>query len=124
MSELALTPADGRTWWLPCSTLWGIARWRLDVDPDAIELRLIWVTSGKGTRDVEVVDRLRFDQPGPGGDREFTFDLPEGPYSFAGTLVSLQWALEMVVEPGEDSSRLDLVVSPTPVEVRLAPVDG
>lgn len=124
MSVLELKAAGGRSWWLPGSMLEGTARWRLDDDPVAIELRLIWVTSGKGTRDVELVERLRLDQPGSAGEQAFAFHLPEGPYTFSGTLVSLQWALELVVEPGEDCSRLDVIVAPTPVEVRLAPVDG
>jgi len=123
VSELHLDVEEGRTWWLPGTTLAGTARWRLETDPEAVELRLIWLTSGKGTRDVGLVDRLRFERPGLAGEHTFELHLPEGPYSFSGTLVSLQWSLELVAEPGEDSTRLDLVISPTPVEVRLMPAD-
>ncbi len=123
MSQLEIRTTDGRTWWLPGSTLEGTARWRLEEDPKAVELRLIWFTSGKGTQDVTLVDRQRLDLPGLAGEQRFRFQLPEGPYSFAGTLISLAWALELVTEPPGESTRLDLVVAPTPVEVRLSPLD-
>ena len=124
MSELDLRLADDRAWRLPGSVLEGTARWRLAEDPEAIELRLIWYTSGKGTRDVTLVDRRRLESPGLAGEQAFRFQLPDSPYSFAGTLVSLGWALELVVEPSNRSARLDLVIAPTPVEVRLTPVES
>lgn len=123
MIGLELELAEGRPWWLPGSTVEGTARWRLAEEPEAVELRLIWHTSGKGTRDVELVDSRRLDRPGAVGEHRFGFRLPEGPYSFSGTLVSLGWSVEVVVSPGEESARADLVVSPTPVEVLLRPVE-
>jgi hypothetical protein len=53
------------------------------------------------------------------GDRSFSFRLPDGPYSFSGSLITLTWALELVALPNRTTERLDLVVAPTPVEVRL-----
>lgn len=119
MNELTLGLDDGSPWVRPGGTVSGTASWRHEEDPDAIELRLFWYTRGKGTEDLEIVDSRRIEAPGPAGSRRFRFQLPEGPYSFSGTLITLAWALELVVLPGEATERVDLVVAPTPVEVDL-----
>lgn len=119
MSEMRLDLDDERRWFLPGDTISGRAVWRLESPPEAIEIRLFWHTSGKGTEDVEIVDAVRFDGGGADGDRPFSVTLPLGPYSFSGSLITLSWALELVRLPGGDAERVALVVAPTPVEVRL-----
>jgi hypothetical protein len=116
---LRIELADDRSWFLPGGLLEGRASWRLDEPPEAVELRLFWHTSGKGTEDVEIVDVRRFGGPGPHGEESFAFTLPLGPYSFSGSLITLAWALELIALPGGETERLDMVVAPTPVEVRL-----
>jgi hypothetical protein len=111
---------DDRRWYLPGDTVSGRAVWRLDEPVDAVELRLFWHTNGKGTEDVEIVDSLRMEAADHTGERSFAFRLPSGPYSFSGSLITLAWAIELVVLPGGDTERIELVVAPTPVEVRLA----
>jgi hypothetical protein len=78
------------------------------------ELRLFYYTEGKGTQDIEVIQTLPFQTPGA-----FEFQLPVGPYSFSGTLISLSWALELIVNPGDQLARLEFVVSPTAEEIDL-----
>lgn len=114
---------DDRRWFLPADTVAGNAVWRLDESADAVELRLFWHTSGKGTEDVEIVDSVRTEADGMAGERAFSFRLPLGPYSFSGSLITLSWALELVVLPGGQTERIELVVAPTPVEVRLTGLD-
>ncbi len=121
---LSLRTADGRTWFRPGEVIDGEAAWQLAEDAEAVDIRLFWYTSGKGTRDVEIVDSLRTAHAGASGGRAFRLRVPDGPYSFSGTLITLSWAIELVVEPGSATERLDLVVSPRPVEVQLPePVD-
>ena len=110
---------DDRRWYLPGDDVSGRVGWTAESEPETVELRLFWHTSGKGTEDVEIVDDLRIGAPGSSGERGFTFRLPLGPYSFSGSLITLAWALELVVFPGGETERLDLVVSPIPVEVQL-----
>ena len=86
--------------------------------PESVDLRLFYYTAGKGTRDVEIVDRHRFERPGLSGEQEFSFQLPEGPYSFSGKLVSLIWALELQLDDGP-SERLEITLSPTGEEIDL-----
>jgi hypothetical protein len=44
---------------------------------------------------------------------------PKGPYAFSGKLITLAWAIELVVLPGGETERLDLLIGPAPVEVDL-----
>jgi hypothetical protein len=119
VSELRIDLDDDRRWFLPGDTVSGRAVWRLDEEPAAVELRLFWHTAGKGTGDVEIVDHVRTEAAGAAGERGFSFGLPVGPYSFSGSLITLAWALELVVLPDGRTERVDLVVAPTPIEVRL-----
>lgn len=118
-SELKILLRDERRSFRPGETVEGVAGWRLDKPPTSVELRLFWFTRGKGTEDVAVLNRHRFDAPQLEEGRRFSFVLPAEPYSFSGQLISLIWALELVVEPGERSTRVELVMSPTTEEILL-----
>ena len=87
--------------------------------PEALELRLFWYTEGRGNRDVGLVETERLAPLGTTGDREVTFRLPGGPYSFSGPLISLIWAVEVVTEPDLRTLRREIVVGPEGREVRL-----
>jgi len=112
---------DDRRWYLPGENVSGRIVWNLIAD--AVELRLFWHTSGKGTEDVEIIDDLRIDAAGANGEKGFSFRLPLGPYSFSGSLITLAWALELMAFPGGEIERVELVVAPTPVELRLESLD-
>lgn len=115
---------EGRTAFRPGERIEGSLSWSLDEPAKAIELRLFWHTSGKGDRDVTVVDRLRLGNPPPSESRRpFRFQLPADPWSFSGSLITLAWALEAVVLPSNESVLLDLVVSPTAGEIRLPRIE-
>ena len=119
MSVLELQTEGGDTWFVPGSTISCTASWHLDREIDRLELRLFWYTEGKGTQDVVVVARRAVEHPAPSGHRSFQLRLPAGPYAFSGTLITLKWALELVASPGEETTRLDVLVAPTPVEVSI-----
>jgi hypothetical protein len=110
---------EERRWFRPGENVSGRVSWELDEPCESVEVRLFWHTSGKGTEDVEIVDSLIFDEGGAHGDRAFSLALPLGPYSFSGTLITLTWALELIALPAGDVERVEFVVAPTPVEVRL-----
>ncbi len=119
MTRLELSTDGGETWVRPGERLTGTAAWELDGEADAIEIRLFWYTSGKGSRDVGIVDARRFEHVERQGSRTFSFQIPEGPISFTGKLITLSWAIELVALPSEESGRLDLLVGRQPVEVDL-----
>ena len=119
MSDLKILLRDDRRHFRPGDTVEGVAGWRRDQPPGSVELRLFWFTRGKGTEDVGLVNQIRFEAPQMEEGRRFSFTLPNEPWSFSGELVSLIWALELVVQPGDHSSRVELVVSPSGKEILL-----
>ena len=117
---LTIQTRDGGTWFRPGETVEGTVSWHLDGDAKAIEVRLFWYTEGKGSRDVEVIDIRHMAQPEISGTRAFDFKIPREPYSFSGKLITLAWAIELVVLPGGETERFDLKVGPQPVEVDIS----
>lgn len=119
MNDLKILLRDDRKNFRPDEIIEGVAGWQLEQLPISLELRLFWFTRGKGTEDVSVIHKLRFENPQLAEGRRFSFTLPAEPYSFSGQLVSVIWALELVVEPGEHATRVEFVMSPTGQELLL-----
>ena len=120
MSEVVLALTGGKTAYRSGEVISGRASWRVDEDPTSAELSLFWYTSGKGTQDVGVVQRLPFPSPRREEQRDFTLRLPREPYSCSGALISIVWAVELIVGPGDLVSRCEFVLSGTGQEVVLA----
>jgi hypothetical protein len=119
VSQLRIETSDGRTCFAPGELLEAVAEWTLDVPADAVALRLLWNTRHSGDENTSIrfedrgiIDQERYLTPETSGRRHWPVQLPNGPYSFCGTLFSLVWALELVVEPGNNSCRFDITVAP------------
>jgi hypothetical protein len=98
----------------PGQTLRGMVRWEWD-DRRAernVKVRLLWYTEGKGTEDCGVVGEHAVDASANSGQDRFTFALPPFPWTYAGHLLSVVWAVEALVEPGDDVCRETLVCAP------------
>lgn len=126
MRTLTLTFAEHRTGFEPGERLRGEARWQLEAPPKSVELHLLWYTEGKGDQDVEVVASLPLGSSAA-GSAPFDLRLPMGPWSVSGTLLSILWAVELVVEPAEGDAEVVrelIAVAPGGREVQLAALDG
>jgi len=111
-AALELTLAGGHAY-LPGEEIEGVAAWRAERAPAALELRLFWFTSGKGTEDLAIVQRVQLEAPGAVDRRPFKLRLPDEPYSMSGTMVSVSWAVELVALPDDrDAARVDIIVAP------------
>jgi hypothetical protein len=119
IDSLTIRLSDERKAFEPGDELTGTARWDLEAPPRRVLLRLFWFTQGKGTKDVGVVEMVPFEKPSASEQRSFRLRLPAAPYSFSGKLITLTWALELVVEPSEEVTRLEFVMAPGGQEVRL-----
>ncbi|MEW4488578.1 hypothetical protein AB1L42_10880 [Thalassoglobus sp. JC818] len=117
MNDLELTILSERTGFDPGSEVPVRAAWQFDETPEALELRLVWNTSGKGDRDLKVVQVVEISPSSPTGSHEVTLTLPWGPYSFSGKLISIIWAVELVAFPGKESNRREIVLAPNGEEV-------
>lgn len=126
MSALKLETHENRTQFSPGDMIEGLAGWELDAPPESVTLYLFWHTTGKGDRDVGVADQVVYDNPAAVDAQIFSLRAPDGPYSYAGRLISITWSLELVVEPGHHVQRLDLTISPTydPVTPSLTEADA
>jgi hypothetical protein len=123
MNQVKIGLRDERTSFQPGEELLGAAAWKCAQPPKAVEVRLLWFTRGRGTQDASVVDCRRFDQPQSEQAQPFEFRLPDAPHSFSGKLISLTWAVEIVLEPGKDSARAEFVLAPDGKEILLGNVE-
>jgi len=119
MQPITIELEQNQTAFQPGDVVAGTAHWQIDPPPKQVECRLIWYTQGKGDQDAGLVEVLAFEQPSPVDHRTFRFTLPNGPYSFSGTLISLTWALELIMSPGDLCERKDITVAPAGHEILL-----
>ena len=123
MSDFRVTIRDGKTGFRPGEFVEGSAAWNIGQAPEAVELRLIWFTRGKGTPDVSIVDSSSMAAPAAMGDSAFRFVLPDGPHSFSGSLISLTWAVEAIALAPRSkplaAGRAEFVLSPDGQEIVL-----
>lgn len=119
MSELKIGLREDRTRFRPGDELVGAAGWQVAAAPRSAEIRLFWFTRGKGTEDVQVIDVVRLENPQAEEARQFRFKLPASPYSFSGKLISLIWAIELVLKPSKESRRIEFSMSPDGGEIIL-----
>jgi hypothetical protein len=117
--EIHVDAGDGAL--APGDTLRGTLQWVGDRAPEAVELRLLWYTEGRGDQDVGVARTLRIEAPAAVGSSPFEFETPSGPYSCSGRLISIRWALEAMTQPGKETARAELVLAPGGCEVQLGP---
>jgi hypothetical protein len=118
--KLQLGFRDQRSTYSPGEELAGAVLWESPEKPTLAEVRLLWFTRGKGTEDAEVVATESFADPQPGDTRQFRFQLPDSPYSFNGKLISLTWAVELVIQPGDHFERVAFIMAPDGKEVELS----
>lgn len=116
---LGLSTVESKTNFRPGERISGKAMWIAEKEPAAVELRLFWYTEGKGDQDVEVVDVKTISSPGLKGEAEFNFIAPTEPCSFSGKLISVSWAVELVLLPKRDASLFKIYISPSGQEISL-----
>jgi len=103
----------------PGDQISGTASWQLEESAKTIEVRLFFYTEGKGTRDIEVLETLQLDSPPISGTQQFDWRLPQSPYSFSGKLISLIWAVEVVLLPSGEAESFEFQMTPTGKEIVL-----
>lgn len=122
MPNLSIQLESDKTAFRPGDTVAGTVSWQLEDQPKEVELRLLWYTQGKGDEDAGLVETMPFAQPSQADRRTFRFTLPEAPYSFSGSLISLTWALELSTRPGDQCERREITMTPTGQEILLEAV--
>lgn len=104
----------------PGARVAGVARWTAPIAPRGMELRLVWTLQGKWERDLRIAETIALPDPQASERRPFFLTLPKEPYTFRGTLLALEWTLELVALPGEEKTRAALVLAPGRRAIDLA----
>lgn len=107
---------------LPGQHVAGKILWALEKGPTEICLSLGWHTEGRGSRDSKVEAELNWATEATSGEEPFEFSLPASPYSFDGTLISLNWTLTLSVKKGKATHQLPITVSPHAEAIALSAV--
>jgi hypothetical protein len=97
----------------------GQVAWKEICQGIALDIRLIWYTLGKGSRDHSVVASTPIAQPSERGEKSFSFIAPQWPHSFVGEMLSLQWAIEVVELPSEEATEVEIIIAPGSKEIEL-----
>lgn len=108
MIRIALS--QGKTAFVPGERIDVRLSWSFDVPAESLALRLLWYTDGKGTQDVEVVEERIVSPQSRGGEEQLSFSAPKFPFSIHGQLLSIRWAFEAIVRPGNESAREEITI--------------
>jgi hypothetical protein len=119
---LALTIDRSPASFRPGERLDGSASWQHAENIRSAVVRLFWTTSGKGTTDTAIVMAEDLAAPQSNDTRRFSFVLPAGPPGFSGSLITLSWGVELVIEPGEVAIHREFEFGPDGREIRLPKV--
>jgi hypothetical protein len=120
--QLAVFLPGNRTAFAPGERIEVTVLWAFSRVPGTIDVRLFWITRGKGTEDIEIVDRSAIRAPAIAGEERCVFVLPGAPWSFSGKLISLVWGVEAVVASPEQAARCEFVLAPGAAEIRLGEI--
>lgn len=101
----------------PFQQLTGKVRVLAETASQAMELRIFWFTQGRGDEEVGIEHRQKVTPQQ--GLAHFSFQLPAHPYSFAGQLITLAWAVEVVDEKENSLDLVPFLLSPTGEEMQL-----
>lgn len=124
MSEFHLETTDNRTAFSPGEKIRGVAGWHMDKPPKSAQLRLFWYTQGKGNMDSDVAETRDLDASIAVDAKPFEFHVPDGPYSYSGVSISVCWAIELIIKPGNHIKRVDVTISPSGQEIKGQPPNG
>lgn len=104
----------------PGEWLKGMVAWDFDSVPSKIELDVSWKTSGKGTDDSDIVLEEEWSPDTKSDERSFEFQMPRGPISVEGNLISIGWQVECTSQRPNWTMKVPFVLSQIEGPVRLS----
>lgn len=107
----------------PGETIEGKFVWKQIGKGIRFDIRLIWFTEGKGTRDHQTIHSQRIEPKDVDGTKSFRFLAPHWPHSFSGQFISLRWAIEAVELPSNEATTAILIIAPEGQEIVLPHLD-
>ena len=101
----------------PFQNIKGRVRLTAPSTAQSLELRIFWFTRGRGDEEAEILHRIDLSPQQMLSD--FSWELPAAPYSFAGQLITLAWAVEVVDENEQSLDLVPFLLSPSGEELQL-----
>ena len=71
----------------------GTAAWEMEKPPGKMRVSIGWRTAGTGMVDEDCIAELEWQETALTGTKDFEFQLPDGPFSYVGDLLSIEWAV-------------------------------
>ncbi len=96
--------------------------WAFDSPPSKLTLELSWHTTGKGAEDSETVFTQNWTPDSNTGEKSFSIQLPRGPISVRGNLISIDWQLECTSQRPKETCTMPFVLSHMKKRVQLTPI--
>ena len=93
---------------VPGETLTGNAGWSFAERPKKGYIRLFWRAQGERDGDVRIVEEISVDLPQAAQVIPFAFTLPNEPYTYDGTLFSIHWGVEFVLDHHADVAEFSI----------------
>jgi hypothetical protein len=93
-ARIQLDRADARHY--PGEVVSGTVEWVFPHEPLSASVVLRWRTEGKGSPEQHVESVESFGAPHSTDRRSFRLTLPTMPYSFSGSMLSIQWSVDLV----------------------------
>ena len=100
-----------KTCCFPGSNLNAAVLWEFDPIPSKISIELVWQTSGKGTDDSETVFKEEWSPESKSGEKQFVIEVPRGPISVLGNLISIEWTLRVSCKKPKEEFSLPIIIS-------------
>ena len=98
---------------------WAV-EWDFDSTPSKINVNISWRTSGKGTDDSGKVFTEDWTPDSVSGQRGFEHQLPRGPISVRGNLISIDWQIECTSNHPKADDKMSFVLSHIDKPVQLS----
>ena len=121
--NFSITLSNNRKSFAPGDVIEGdVVYFDRDASDQTLSVRLIWFTTGKGDRDVEIVEMTEIDctEGITKGTQSFRFTAPHRPLTFSGKLIALTWAIEAVAFPSEQTDLCELTITHDGEPIRLS----
>lgn len=110
MLEIVLK--DNRKRFQPFEVIEGRIKYDLKKPSDEIAVDLVWTTMGKGTTDNYRADGVVISTNSIRGEGQFRLNVPAGPYSFSGKLISIIWMISCGTDNDKEIAEKEIVISP------------
>lgn len=85
--------------------------WDLGATTSDLMLEVTWQTAGKGTDDSETIFSESWTPDSPSGEKSFQIQLPRGPISVQGGLISIQWQIQFTRKRTKETNTVPFVLS-------------